>query len=305
MDGQDENSSSVTPGQTSTTSTPFLHRNASSLNFNDLNDEELQVLTNLALNALKNRGILYPPPIPPTPKPPDIFDNANYEQIACACLQPTYNGSPDELILTLNMIHIRHLNKVWYAAMFLFQGNSNIDLVRRFSQVKQETVQNKARELWDNPNSMTLRHTREMETYNSRLLALFLTNLLTADFAALLHSQIGPIYSTDGPTLLFTMCNHIHSNHLAFVESIKNKIRLAIKTTSLPSYVTLTITYNSSHQHLTPHILLQSCSTTILLFQQSVLVSFSQEFSIVCIFVFCMQCTTSFYVHTVHVFSRY
>lgn len=52
-------------------------------------------------------------------------------------------------------------------------------------------------------------------------------NSLTPDFATLLHSRTDLDYSTDGPLLLFTMCNHIHRNHLAFIESIKNKIRLA------------------------------------------------------------------------------
>lgn len=254
------------------------------MNFTDISNEDLQVLTNLALNALKDRCILYPPPIPPTPKPPDVFDNAKYEQIACAGLQPRYNGSPDELIPTLNMIHIRRQNEVWYAATFLSQDGSKTDLVRHFSQVKQETVQNKAKELWDSPNSMTLRHTRGSETYNSKLLAIFLTNSLAADFAALLHSRIDPSYSTDGPTLLFTMCIHIHRNHLAFIESIKNKIRMATLTeykndvSAFLRYIhnnlrliTSTGAADTAHNDLIPDILLQLQSTTIPLFQQSVL----------------------------------
>jgi hypothetical protein len=283
MENQDENRSPVTPGQSSATSTPFLHRPTSSSNFNDLNDEELQVLTSLALNALRTRGISMNA-IPHVPKVPDIFDNAKYEQIACAGLQPKYNGSPDELIPTLNMIHIRRQNEVWYAATFLRQDDSNIDLVRQFSQIKHETVQSKAKELWDSPTSMSSRHTRGTETYNSRLLALFLTNSLTADFAALLHSHIDPNYSTDGPTLLFTMCNHIHHNHLAFVESIKNKNPLATLSeykNDVPAFlrylqdnlrlITSTGAADNSHNDLILHILLQLRSTTIPLFQQSVL----------------------------------
>jgi hypothetical protein len=283
MESQDENRLPVTPGQPNATSTPFLHHQTSSSNFNDLNDEELQVLTSLALNALRTRGISLNA-LQHAPKVPDIFDNAKYEQITCVGLQPKYNGSPDELIPTLNMIHIRRQNEVWYAATFLRQDDSNIDLVRQFSQIRQETVQSKAKDLWDSPTSMTSRHTRGTETYNSRLLALFLTNSLTADFAALLHSHIDPNYSTDGPTLLFTMCNHIHRNHLAFVESIKNKIRLATLSeykNDVPTFlrylqdnlrlITSTGANDSSHNDLIPHILLQLRSTTIPLFQQSVL----------------------------------
>jgi hypothetical protein len=53
---------------------------------------------------------------------------------------------------------------------------------------------------------------------------------ITNKFAALLHSHIVPGYSSDGPLLLFMMCNHIHWKHLVFVESNKNKIRLSTIT---------------------------------------------------------------------------
>ncbi len=43
-------------------------------------------------------------------------------------LQPRYNSSLDELILTLSIIHIRRQNEVWYAATFLLQDGTNIDL---------------------------------------------------------------------------------------------------------------------------------------------------------------------------------
>jgi hypothetical protein len=110
------------------------------------------------------------------PKPPDIYDNARFEQIACAGLQPKYNGSPDELIPTLNTIHIRRQNEAWYSATFLIQDNIQIDLVRQFSQAHLDAVQNKAKPLWDSPTSLTERHVRGSETYNSHLLALFLMN---------------------------------------------------------------------------------------------------------------------------------
>lgn len=39
-------------------------------------------------------------------------------------------------------------------------------------------------------------------------------NSLMTDFAKILHSRIDQDYRNDGPLLLFTMCNHIHRNHL-------------------------------------------------------------------------------------------
>jgi hypothetical protein len=102
-----------------------------------------------------------------------------------------------------------------------------LDIVRNISKLRLDTVLEQAKSLWDASNSITERHIHGMKIYNSRLLALFLMNSLTPDFATLLHSRIDLDYSTDGPLLLFTMCNHIHRNHLAFIKSIKNKIRLA------------------------------------------------------------------------------
>lgn len=168
------------------------------------------------------------------------------------------------------MIHIWRQNEVWYATTFLPQDNEHIDLVRQFSQVHLETVKNRASLLWDSPNSLTQRHTRGSETYNSHLLALFITNSITSDFATLFHSCIDQNYSSDGPLLLFTMCNHIHRNHLAFVESIKNKIRLstiAELRQDVSSFlwffqnnlrlITSTGASNTANNDLIPHILLQ------------------------------------------------
>lgn len=182
------------------------------------------------------------------------------------------------------MIHIRRQNEAWYTATFLFQDHQQIDLIRQFSQVRLETVQEKAKLLWDSQSSLIQRHTRGSETYNSRLLALFLMNSITPDFATLLHSRIDQQYSSDGPLLLFTMCNHIHRNHLAFIESIKNKIRLTTLTEfkqDVPSFlrflqdnlrlITSTGASDTAHNDLIPHILSQLRSTTIPIFQQSVL----------------------------------
>jgi hypothetical protein len=274
----------VTPGQINEENSSFLSRQQPHGNFRDLDNDELQVLISLAINTLRDRGVSTPTTVPQAPKTPDIFDNARFEQIACAGLQPKYNGSPEELIPTLNMIHIRRQNEVWYAATFLPQDGDQVDLVRQFSQVRLETVKNNASLLWDSPNSLTQRHTRGSETYNSRLLALFFMNSITPDFATLLHSRIDQNYSSDGPLLLFTMCNHIHRNHLAFVESIKNKIRLSTLAEfkqDVPSFlrflqnnlrlITSTGASNTDNNDLIPHILLQLRSTTIPIFQQSVL----------------------------------
>jgi hypothetical protein len=279
MSESNENQYSVTPGyQTPLTGT---QRPA---NFKDLNDDELQVLVSLAINTLRNRGIAIPGVPSPILKTPEIFDNAKFEQIACAGLDIKYDGSPERLIPTLNAIHIRRQNEVWFTATFMIQDGSKLDMVRNFSQLRQETVLNQAKHLWNIPNASTERHVRGSELYNSRLLAVFLMNSLTTDFATILHSRIDQDYSNDGPLLLFTMCNHIHRNHLAFVESIKNKIRLAMLA-EFKNDVQVFLRFlqdnlrlitsagadKMDHNDLVPHILLQLRTTTIPVFQQSVL----------------------------------
>jgi hypothetical protein len=69
-------------------------------------------------------------------------------------------------------------------------------------------------------------HTRHY-SLQSLPFGLFLMNSITNDFGSLLHSRIDSEYCSDGPLLLITMCQHTHRNHLAFLESIKNKIHLA------------------------------------------------------------------------------
>lgn len=203
----------------------FIHRQMKNDTFSDLNDDKLQVLTNLAINTLRNRGIHGTNVPSPASKIPDVFDNAKYEQIACTGIKPPYNGSSQDLIPTLNMIHFRRQNEVWCSATFITQDGKNLDLIRNFSQAKHDVILTQAKVLWDSEDSVTQRHVRGTKTYNARIFAVFLMNSVTPDFATLLQSRIDPAYSLDGPLLFFTMCTHIHRNHLAFVESIKTKIR--------------------------------------------------------------------------------
>jgi len=119
---------------------------------------------------------------------------------------------------------------------------------------------------------------------DARLFGVFLLNSLTADFAELIFSRIDQVYRMDGPLLFLTMCNHIHRNHVAFVESVKNKIRtstLAEHKNNVPAYlrflqknlrvITSTGEADHSHNDLLPHIFMQLTSTTIPIFQQQVL----------------------------------
>jgi hypothetical protein len=47
---------------------------------------------------------------------PDIYSNARFEQIACAGLSVKFDGTAENLIPTLDLIHICRLNEVWNSA---------------------------------------------------------------------------------------------------------------------------------------------------------------------------------------------
>jgi hypothetical protein len=116
-----ENQAPVTPGHHGAGPSTILQDQLRRDKFQDLDNEELKILASLAVNTLRDRGIMYSTVISPAPKPPDMFDNAKFEQIACAGLKPPYNGSSSDLIPTLNAIHFRRQNEVWCSATILQQ----------------------------------------------------------------------------------------------------------------------------------------------------------------------------------------
>jgi hypothetical protein len=159
-----------------------------------------------------------------------------------------------------------------------------LDIVHHFSKISLDLIKQQAKQLWDCVDSKVKRHTRGAATYYARLFGAFLLNSLTPDFAALLFSRIDQAYCMDGPLLFITMCNHIHRNHVTFIESVKNKIHLstlAEHKNDVPPYlhflqknlcvISSTGDADNLHNDLLPHIFMQLPSTTIPTFQQKVL----------------------------------
>jgi hypothetical protein len=81
--------------------------------FQEYGDQDLRLMIEAATATLRSRGLIHAslPPLPPTVVqsscPPDIWDNAKVEQIICSGLKPLYDGTPEKLIPTMNLIHIR------------------------------------------------------------------------------------------------------------------------------------------------------------------------------------------------------
>jgi hypothetical protein len=45
----------------------------------------------------------------PLQAPPKIYENAHLEKVSCAGLEKKYDESPNNLILTFNLLHLRRL----------------------------------------------------------------------------------------------------------------------------------------------------------------------------------------------------
>jgi hypothetical protein len=112
----DKNQTPITPGPPSQTQAHNSHCNdastsqnpskTSNRNFDDLDDHELCVLATMALNTIKQPGIPHIFPLLQQPKKPDIFEYMMIKQIICSGLKPPYDGSPDKVLETSNLIHI-------------------------------------------------------------------------------------------------------------------------------------------------------------------------------------------------------
>jgi hypothetical protein len=189
--------------------------------FHGIANDDLSRLVQAAQLAMQTRGMqpplppqgysLIPPPPPPQPRQPiinpprtpprtpprppvssvhDIWENARIEQVMCTGLKPPYDGSPEQLLPTLNLIHIRRQNEAWAPATYLLQNGKLVDLVLQFSAIKEETVKAQAKCLWDTPDAATKRHMRGSATSNARLFGTFLLNSMTPEFSAIVFSRI-------------------------------------------------------------------------------------------------------------------
>jgi hypothetical protein len=202
--------------------TPQTQRHGQPDIFQSILDADLSRLMQAAQLAMQTRGM--PPPLLPvtvvtTPVPPpppprqmplppprtpprplaspttDIWENAQIEQVMCAGLKPLYDGSPERLLPTLQLIHIRRQNEAWSPATYMLQQGKKVDLVLQFSAINKATVKAQAARLWDAPDSVTKRHLRGSATSNAHLFGTFLLNSLTPEFAAvgvksvLLHTK--------------------------------------------------------------------------------------------------------------------
>jgi hypothetical protein len=154
-----------------------------------------------------------------------------------------------------------------------------IDPIKDFSKVTLETAKLHAKTLRDPPDAATLCHTRGANHYHSRLFALFLHNMMTPSFAALIHSRVDQItvwmahYCSSQCAITSTGIMSIkHKIHLSTLGLITRMMSVYLRfLQDNLSIITSTGDADNIHNDLLPHIFMQLQLTTIPLFQQRVL----------------------------------
>jgi hypothetical protein len=160
-------------------------------------------------------------------RPPSYYANAKYEEISCKPLKPIYDGSEEHLISFLTRLDIRRQNEGWAPATYIQINSSTIDLTCHFSQVTESQAKQDAERRWTSPNVNVEKHALGHETYHSRLLAIVLMSSITESLSTVLLYRIPQLLRNDGTYILWTICNNVHRNNVAFKETVREKITTA------------------------------------------------------------------------------
>jgi hypothetical protein len=198
-------------------------------------------ITTLLANATPASPTHSPRPASRVPlKPPEYYTNAKYEDIISKPIKPLYDGSSEHLVPFLNRLDIRRQDEGWYPITFLEIQNRTYDLVRHFATIDESVMLQEAKLCWTSSTVSTDKYTIDHPTFNARVLARLLLGSVTDDFCITIINRIPQEYRNDGPLLLWTICNNIHRNNIAFIESIKRKIRestLSQFNEDVPKYI--------------------------------------------------------------------
>lgn len=174
-------------------------------------------------------------------KTTDHYNNAKYEDIICRPIKPTYDGSPDTLIPFLNRLDIRRQDETWKSITYISSEGKTYDIIRHFAKIPESVITANAKMRWTSDSVETDKYTFGHPTYLARCLARLLLCSITEDFYITVIGRIEQDYRNDGPLLLWTVCNNIYRNNIAFVETIKAKLRMANIdqfNNDIPKYIT-------------------------------------------------------------------
>jgi hypothetical protein len=181
----------------------------------------IEELTRQQQNSSSNSATNFTAPTKTT----DYYNNACYEDIICKPLKPTYDGTADQLVPFLNRLDIRRQDESWYPITFVHIGHNTYDLLRHFAKIDESVILQQAKLRWESITLLQDKFSFEHPTYNARVLGRLLLGSITDDFCLTVIHRIPQEYRKDGVVILWTICNNIHRNNVAFFETIKGKIR--------------------------------------------------------------------------------
>jgi hypothetical protein len=182
-------------------------------------------------------------------------------------LKPAYDGSSEQLIPFLNRLDIRRQDEGWYPITFLTIQYNKYDLIRHFTKIDESVMLQEAKIRWTSTTLAVDKHTIDHPTYNARVLARLLLGSVTDDFCILIINRIPQEYRNDGPLILWIICNNVHRNNVAFVETIKCNI-LHIKDNL--RLITSTDGTTTEHNDLIIYLFQQLKLSPITLFKEAV-----------------------------------
>ena len=89
------------------------------------------------------------------------------------------------------------------------------------------------------------KHMVDHPTYNARIFGRLLLRSIMDDFSLTIINCIPQQYCNDSPFILWTICKNNHQNNVAFIESIKSKIRDSKRSHFAMMYVNTSYTNTS------------------------------------------------------------
>jgi hypothetical protein len=155
------------------------------------------------------------------------YNNAKYEEITCKPLKPSYDGSEDNLMTFLTRLDVRRQNEGWAPATYITIDGKRIDLCIHFAQVDADQAKDAATLRWNSHTIQMDKHTIGHDTCNSRQLAIVLMGSITEALSLIILHRIPRELCNDGTYILWTICNNVHRNNVAFTEHIREKITTA------------------------------------------------------------------------------
>ena len=124
-------------------------------------------------------------------------------------LSSHYNdGSEDQLNPFLTRLDLRRQNEGWAPATYIKIAEEQYDLTVHFSMIKEEDGIGEATNHWESP---TIDKAFGHMTYNSRLLAMVIINLITDNFMTTLLHSLPHTLCNDGTFVLWSLITFIRT----------------------------------------------------------------------------------------------